>query len=445
MSASQQVSNATILNLFKKVYGNITNLVPEGFVLQEAIKYSSKAMVGESYNEAVTLTNEVGWTLGGSAGDVFDINPAIAGATQQATIVPYVTVLSSVVPWSVLSRSASAGEKAFADGTKFIVKNNLVSHSGLIESMGLYGQASYGLGTVSYATATYRGVSLTTGTGTVGGVAFTNGVSASAKAILFEPGQFASGLWVGKNGMAVDEVATATGVVTNSGKLLDVDSLNGIIYVDFAPTAASAAYSHKIVLTGMAASKEVVGVNKILTNTGSLFGISAAPGTGYSLWMGSQTVLSQQLLTFGRLQMAAANAANAGGLDQDLMVLVNPRSFANFINVEAARRMYDSSYSKAEFDNGANAIKFYYAGGSMTVKGHRYVKEGEAYGLCLDTWVRSGSSQISLKIPGLDKEIIFPLENSSAHCFRSYSDQYFFCRAPARNFYISGINDEAAS
>ncbi len=349
------------------------------------------------------------------------------------------------MPWSVLSRSAGGGERAFADGTKFIVKNNLVSHSGLIESMCLYGQAAAGLGYVSYATATYRGVSFTTGNGVLNGVTFVGGASAAAKAILFAPGQFASGLWVGKNGMAIKEVATATGLVTNAGKLLDVDSLNGIIYVDFVPTAASSAGSHKIVLDGMEASKEMVGINKILSNTGSLFGISAAPGTGYSLWLGSQTVLSQSLLTFGRLQTAAANAANAGGLDQDLMVLVNPRSFANFINVEAARRMYDQSYSKAEFDNGAEAIKFYYAGGSMTVKGHRYVKEGEAYGLALDTWLRSGSSQISLKIPGLDKEIIFPLENSSAHAFRSYSDQYLFCRAPARSFYISGINDEAAS
>ena len=113
-----QTSNATVLNLFKKVYGDISNLVPEGFLIQEAIKFSQKARTGESYNEAVVLTNEVGFTLGGSYGDVFDINPAVAGAVQQATIAPYVSVLGSVVPWSVLSRSAQGGERAFVDGTK---------------------------------------------------------------------------------------------------------------------------------------------------------------------------------------------------------------------------------------------------------------------------------------------------------------------------------------
>ena len=186
-------------------------------------------------------------------------------------------------------------------------------------------------------------------------------------------------------------------------------------------------------------------MHKILTNTGSLFGISASTSTGYSLWRGTSYAAGASLLTFARMQSAAANAMNRGGLDQDLVVYCNPRSFASLVNAEAARRQYDSSYGKAEFDNGAEAIKFFYAGGSMTLKPHRHVKEGEAYGLALDTWTRSGSAEISLNVPGLNKEIIFPLENSSAHAFRSYSDQYLFSRAPARNFIITGINDEAAS
>jgi hypothetical protein len=131
------------------------------------------------------------------------------------------------------------------------------------------------------------------------------------------------------------------------------------------------------------------------------------------------------LLTFDRLQIAAANATNRGGLDQDLTVMVNPRSFAQMINAEAARRQYDDSYKSSEFDNGAKEITFYYAGGSMKVVANRYVKEGEAYGFVQDTWVRSGSAQISLKVPGIDKEIIFPLENSSAFAFEVIATNIF--------------------
>lgn len=441
---SQQISNSTILNIFKKVYGDITNLVPQGFPFLEMLPFSEKAKIGESYNEAVVLTAENGWTLGGSSGDVFDINPAKAGAVKQATIPSYVSVLNSVIPWSVLSRSASGGERAFIDGTKHIVANNLKSHMALLEIVGMYGQSPDLLGYVSYATATYRGVSLTTGTGTVGGVAFTNGVNTTSKAIMMAPGSFAAGIWIGREGATVNQV-NSSAVIVASGTLTAVDTENGILYVDFTPVAASSTTSHRLCFDGQESTKEAVGLNKILSNTGSLFGISASTSTGFNLWKGSSLALSNVLLTFDRLQTAAANAMNRGGLDQDVDVMVNPRTFAKLVSAEAARRLYDSSYKSSNLDNGAEALEFYYPGGKMSIRGSRYCKEGEAYGIVKDTWVRSGSAQISLKVPGLDKEIIFPLENASAHAFRSFSDQYFFCRAPARNFYISGINDESAT
>lgn len=441
---SQQVSNATVVNIFKRVYGDISNLVPEGFPLLETMPFSEKAKVGDSYNEAVILTNENGWTLGGSSGDVFDIAPAKAGAVKQASIPGYLSVLNSVVPWSVLSRSAGAGDKAFIDATKHIVANNIKSHMKLLEIMAMYGQSDALLGYVSYATATYRGVALTNGGGTVGGVAFTAGVNTSSKAIMLAPGSFASGIWVGSEGATVHQV-NSSGVIVASGELLSVDSENGILYVDFTPVAATSTTSHRLCFDGMQSAKEMPGVNKILKNTGTLFGISAASSGGYSLWRGTTQTLASVLGTFDRLQIIAANAMNRGGLNSDLKVLCNPRSFAKFINVEAARRQYDDSYKSAQYDNGAEEITFWYAGGKMVVKPSRFVKEGEMYGLVEDAWVRSGSAQISLKVPGVDKEIIFPLENSSAYAFRSFSDQYVFCRAPAQNFLLDGVNDEAAS
>lgn len=438
---AEQVSNGTVLNIFKKTYGDTTNLVPEGFPLLDMIKFTPKSKTGESYNEAVILTGENGWTLGGTAADLFEINPAKAGAVKQASITPYVSLLSTVVPWSVLSRSAGGGDVAFKDGTKHLVYNNLKSHMSLLNDVAYYGQSPELLGYVSYATATYRGVSLTTGTGTVGGVAFTTGVSTSAKAILMAPGQFASGIWIGKEGATINQV-DASGVVVASGSLVSIDSENGILYVDFTPVAASSATSHRICFDGMENGKEMIGVHKILTNTGTLFGVPAAQ---FSLWKGSTSAAGQKLLTFGRLQKAAAQAMNRGGLGEDVEVKVNPRTFATMINDQAAARDYDHSYGPAKYENGAKAIEFYYAGGKMTVEGDRKVKEGHAFGLVKADWVRGGSAEISLNVPGVDKPIIFPLENHSGHMFRSFSDQYLFCRRPAAQFFISGIDDESAS
>jgi hypothetical protein len=441
---NSQSSSSTVLQLFKKVYGQITDIVPQGFKGLEMTPFSERAKVGNSYIEAVILQNETGITVGGTGGDLFDINPARAGAVRQAEVTPSVTVLSSVIPWSVMSRSAGGGEKSFADGTKHLIKNNLKSHMHFMEVWYWYGQAAALLGYVSYATATYRGISFTNGGGALGGVTFTAGVNTTSKAILLAPGSFAAGHWVGQEGCTVNQV-DSTGAIVASGSLLSVDSENGILYVDFTPVAATSTTSHRLCYDGMQAAREMVGVNKILKNTGSLFGISASTSSGFSLWRGTQQTLSATLLSFDRMQTISANAVNRGGLDQDLEVHVNPRSFAKLLSAEAARRMYDSSYKGSEIDNGAEKITFYYSGGKMEVVPNRFIKEGEAYGLVKDSWVRGGSAEISLRVPGMQQDIVFALENSSGYAFRSFSDQYILCRAPARNWVMDGINDESAT
>lgn len=435
------VSAPTVVNLFKKVYGGVSDLVPEDYLLAKDIPFTAKQKVGEKYVEAVVLTNETGFTLGGSGYDAFEINPAIAGAVQQAEVQPYVSVLGSIVPWSVLSRSAGGGEKAFLDATKFIVKNNLKSHGKLLEILRLYGQADALLGYVSYATATYRGVAFTNGTGTLNSVAFTNGINAAGKYILLSPGQFASGIWVGMEGVVVQQV-NASGVVVAEGQLVSVSSQYGYIQVDFTPVAASSATSHRLCFKGMAESKDMIGINKIVSTTGTLFGIN---NVKYGLFRGVTTALGNVKLTLGRLNEIVANSVNAGGLDQDLTVYVNPRTWATMNTTESGLRMYDSSYKPGEFDNGAEAITYHTQSGKLTIKSHRVVKEGEAYPLCLPTWSRSGSAEVSFTVPGVDKEIIFPLENQAGMAFRTYADQYVFCHEPAKNLLITGINDESAS
>jgi len=435
------VSTSDVVNLFKRVYGDIKDLLPEDYLLAKDIPFNSKQKVGEKYIEAVVLSHETGWTLGGSGMDAFELNPAIAGAVKQAEVTPYISILGSVVPFGVISRSAGGGEKAFFDATKHIVKNNLKSHGKLLEILRLYGQSSELLGYVSYATATYRGVAFTNGTGTLNSVAFTNGINAAAKAILLAPGQFASGIWSGMEGATVQQV-NASGVVVAEGQLVTSESEYGYITVDFTPVAASSTTSHRLCFKGMAEAKDMVGIHKILANTGSLFGISTS---AYSLWKGSRSTLASTKLTLGRIQDVIANAVNRGGLDGDVVAYVNPRTWATMVTTEAGARRYDGSYKTSEFDNGAEAITFYHQTGKSIIKSHRFVKEGQSFLLHQADWSRSGSAEVSFTVPGIDKEIIFPLENQAAMAFRSYADQYIFCNAPAKSILVDGINDEAAS
>jgi hypothetical protein len=444
---AQSFAAPDVVNLFKEVYGEGHDLLPEDYMLQKDIPFSEKQKTGEKYVEAVILTNENGWTLGGSGYDAFELEPAIAGAVKQAEVQPHISILGSVVPFGVISRSAGAGKKAFFDATKYIVKNNLKSHGKLLEIMRLYGQSDKYLGTVSYATATYRGVALTTGSGALDfngtSVTFTNGVNTTSKHILFAPGQWAAGIWVGTEGAVIQQIATATGTVVAEGNLVSIDVEQGIIEVDFTPVAATAADSHALCFKGMASQKESIGVQKILSTEGSLFGIS---NTQYNLWKGNQYNVGSAKLKLEEVQNAVAQAVNRGGLDSDLKLYVNPRTLAKMITTEAGLREYDGSYKVSEGENGFESIKFHAQNGVVQIVAHRMVKEGDGFGMCLKEWSRSGSAEISFKVPGLDsRDLIYPLENQAAYAFRSYSDQYIFCNGPSKSIYFHSINDESST
>ncbi len=438
-----QVSNQQVVDLFKRVYGDLHNLLPQDFPLAREIPFSEGRKVGDSFVEAFVLANETGWTLAGTGQDAFDLNPAIAGVVKQSSIIPSQVVLTSVIPFAFISRSAGGGEKAFYDGTKHVMQNHIRSHSRLLEAMRLHGQRAAKLGYVSYAPSgtVYRGATYSgSGNVTVGGVAFTAGINATSKAILLAPGYFAAGLWVGLEGCVLQQLDSTNAVVA-SGKLVSVDADNGILYVDFVPVAASGLTSHKIAFEGMEADKEMVGLHKILENSGTLFGISA---TQYALWKSNKVDLLKKRFSMKALQEGVAQAVNKGGLDKPLMVCVNPRTFSAMTQDEAALRKYDASYKSAA-QNGFETIEYYAANGLNKIVPHRMIMEGDVYGLEIGDWIRSGSAEISFKVPGLDKEVIFPLENQAGYVVRSFSDQFVMCRAPARQIVWTNGNDEGVA
>ncbi len=144
------------------------------------------------------------------------------------------------------------------------------------------------------------------------------------------------------------------------------------------------------------------------------------------------------------MQNAVAVAVARGGLEGDLVLYCNPRSWARFSNTEAGLRVYDQSYQRSKAENGFEAIEFFSQTGKITVKAHRMIKEGMALGLHLPDWSRSGSAEISFKVPGMSDDLIYPAQNQNAYIFRSYADQYVFCRGPAKSIWFYDINDEAA-
>lgn len=447
------ISNNQAIELFKEVYGQMHDIVPDDQTLGREIPWSSDKKVGEKFVEDVVLGAEVGISLGGTGQEAFEISSAIAGNVRQTEVTPYVSILPSILPFATISRSASGDKVAFMNATKFIVKNNLKSHNKFLEIFRIHGQSPSMLGYVSYYTGTYRGASFTNGTGTVNGVTFTNGINAASKLILVNKGYFASGIWIGMKGVKVLQIDSA-GAVQASGKLVSVQSKYGYIEVDFTPVAASAAPgvlgaaitsgTSRLCFDKMQTYQEMLGSKAILNTDGTLFGIN---NNTFELFKGSRGNFNNKKATLDRTQEAVADAVNGSGLEGDLTILLNPRSWKTFASTEAGLRVYDQSYSPKQAQNGFMDLEFYTQTGKLTVKAHRMMMEGEMGIYKMDTWSRSGSSELGFKVPGMESsgDLIRPLENQAGFQFKSYADQYIFTYAPAQNIWVTGIDDESVT
>jgi hypothetical protein len=109
------------------------------------------------------------------------------------------------------------------------------------------------------------------------------------------------------------------------------------------------------------------------------------------------------------------------------------------LNDQAALRKYDQSYKTDIAENGSRSLKFFSQNGEIEIVPSIYCKEGYAYLLAQDEWMRVGSSDISFKRPGGSEQMFRELENAAGFELRLYTDQAIFCSAPGRNVIVTGI------
>lgn len=404
MSTVNQLSSLN--GFFKEAYADkLGEIIPDGVKLVNLIKFMSKdKQPGNNYHQPVILGQEHGVTFAGADEDAFNLNPAVAGQIKDATVKGYPLVMRSLLGYVSASRAALGGQKAFMDATKFLVANMLRSIAKKLEIQMLYGQMGY---------ATISSV-------------------ASAPTYTITTAEWAPGIWAGAEGMPIEIRDTTLASSRGTAVVKSVSLENRTITLDVAlpNVAATDVIFHK-----GAYGNEFPGVHKVLTSTGTLFGINSAD---FNLWKGNSFTASSASLSFPKLNLALARAVEKG-LDSKVIALVNPRAWANMLNDQAALRMFDQSYNTSELKNGAQSVKFYAQNGEIEIIPSIYVKEGYAYLLDIECWSRIGSTDITFKRPGQGEEFFRDLENSAAYELRLYTDQAPFCSAPGRNTVITDI------
>lgn len=408
MASSSNNFSDTLNANFKEIYADkIENLIPEGVKLLNKINFSSRdRQLGNLYHQPVILGHEHGVTFAGPTDDAFNLEAPVSGLIRDAQVRGSQMVLRSVLGYAAASRAAGGGQKAFEDSTKFLVANMLRSLAKKLEIVMLYGQQ--GFGTVA---------------------------STAGNVITITTAEWAPGIWAGSVNMPIELRDSSGATSRGSATIQSVDMDARTITVDSLPAGVVAG---DVIWHKGQYENDFAGVHKILTNTGTIFNINA--GT-YDLFKGNELTISPAgPLSFAVLQDSIARAVEKG-LDSDVMVLVNPRSWADLLTEQSALRQYDSSYRTAISENGSQEITFYAQNGKVEIVPSIYVKEGYAYVLCMEEWLRIGSTDITFRRPGQGEEFFRELENSAGYELRAYTDQALFCYAPGKNTLIDGIQN----
>lgn len=402
MSTANTLDNLN--GLYKKVYdGKLENLIPDGVKLLNAIKFVRKEKrPGADYNQSVILGMEHGVSFAEPDEGAFALNPPISGVIKQASIRGYQMVLRSAMAFDTMFGADSAGERAFEEATKYIFQAMMDSMSKKLEIRLFHGQS--GLGSLS---------------------------AAAANVITITAGEWAPGIWGGAENMRL-EIYSVGDVLRGDCKVTAVDFDLKTITVDALPAGVVAT---DVIYEYGSKGKEMAGLHKIITNTGSLFGISAAQ---YSLWKGNSHAVGG-VLTFNKLAKGLAKPV-AKGLQSDVTVYVNPAAWADLMTEQAGSRRFDVSYkSGGTAQAGHEALEFFSQNGKMTIVASIFVKEAHAYAINHEQFLRVGSTDLTFKNPLSNEDFFHLLENNAGVGIRCYTNQALFCNKIGHQLVYTGI------
>jgi len=412
----------TLNGWYKTRYGEKQKLVPEWAICQDEIPYEGgRTTIGLDFREPMFMSRSQGFTQAGSTtlDTVYDLNDPVPLQTAEVVVKSADIVIREQIAYNAIYRAQSAGDAAFGSALDEVVIGLDESHRFLVEANMLYGNTSIGtIESVANDTSTSKIVTITSAT-------------------------WAPGIWAQAEKSRLD-VFTAPGTSplnTNAPLqfLVETDPDNRKVKIsgdttDVGLLAAGQVFAFR------GGSGTVVntmyGIDAIVTNTGSMFGIDAGQ---YGLWRGNTVSLGGAALTMSRLHNATTRVVVRGGYGR-IVYLMNPFAWQTLCDDQSALRRYADG-SKKEMVNGATKLTFYGSnGGAMELRPHPMVKQGECFGIMPEFWLRSGASDIANGMPGeKTDDFFFNLPNSAGVEVRNYSNQYLFTRRPAKNIKITGI------
>jgi hypothetical protein len=414
---AQENTVSTLDGLFKVVYGDgPIKAVAEVAYLQKNIKFQSAEKIGKSYNFPVILSNEAGVTYLAAGAGVSTLNAAVAATVKEASVDANQIIIRGQMDYEAAAKAVKSKE-AFQSASELLVENLMDTGSRRLEMAMLYGRSATGLGTADSS-------------------ANVNATSTNVTMLL---ATWSPGIWAGSENAVVNFYAVSNNALVSSGADADfiVTSVNySTRVIKFTGTAtgitaldtALGSGDHYIHWKG-ARTVEPIGIDAIITNTGSLFGIDAAV---YGLWTGSTFSAGSAALTVAKILNAVGVAVSKGGLMEEVDVLMSPKTFTNLTGTMTDLRRQNGGQKETTGIGGFENIVLMGPNGKINVVPHPMIKEGEAFVLPMKKFKRIGSQEFSFETPGRSGELFLHVDSKNAYELRLYGAQAIVCVNPAK-------------
>lgn len=435
---STSVVNVPSLNaLFKEVYAEeVANLIPERELLTKGIPFvSSDKQNGGDFVVPVILSRDHGVSYLGSNSNNLQLLPPVAANVNRASLRASAMLMRGLMDYTSASR-AQKGGPAFIDGTSYLVESITDSFAAVIEQTNFYG----GKGLASFTAAT-------------GPLA--------ASQIVADIGAWAPAVWVGAEGMPIEIFSDNAGLPGTVKVLITSISTVDITARTFtlASVAGLVAGTVYHIFRKGAKGLEALGIDAILSETSSLFGIDVVAN---GLFKANQYDAKSAPLSYSKVS-EAISIAYGRGLEGTIDLHVNSRVFQSLIpdfltakdqlitgstgSVPAGSnqgnrqgRTFTSAAEITQLEHGTKAIRFTINSVTVNVIANDYVKIGKAFGLASGTWLRIGSSEATFDLPDVEGGNYFrQVSDMAALELRMFSDQAPICTKPARNIVFSNI------
>lgn len=417
------VTASTMNGLTKKKFGQLNKAIPEFALLQERMKFQERAKLGKEYEELILLTRSQGVTYAKTTKQtVYDLQAPRSLTTAPASVSGAEIVMREQIAYGMLAAAERQGEEAYASAIKEALLSILETHRFRIELAALYGAADTGIGTIESHTD-----GTTTGT------------------ITFSSATWSSGIWSQMENAEIDLYNGSSLVNTNAAIIVTaVSPATRTISISGNETDLNAMANGNFVFPRLAYGETMTGVDKIVTNTGSLFGIDA--GT-YQVWKGNTFSCGSAPATIFTYGQGLQQAIGRGLMGKGVTLYLPPSAWQDVANDAGGLRRFTES-QKAGVDQGVEGKLVFYGANNntLTLLSHPMVKQGEAFGLVEQEWLRGGESDLVNGLPGspTPEDFFHDLEGKAGCEVRNFSSQFVLCRMPSHQIKFTNIVSSGA-